>query len=98
MWGPTRRLSGNRSAGRGASAMGDAPPQPGIQHQGQGAVPGAQLNTYAQAIVNVAQLRGLVGLSTMLVIMEGFTTVGDGGQGAFVWNSLSASPDDNGVT
>ena len=73
-------------------------PSPGIQTQGQGAVSGPQLNSYVQAVNNVAQLRGLVGQGQMLVLMEGFNTQGDGGQGLFGWDTTSASPDDGGVT
>lgn len=69
-----------------------------VYQNGKNQVSGDAFNTFTQWCVNVAQLRGLVGLSNIMVYIEGFTTAGDGGQGPFYWNSGGTSPDDNGIT
>lgn len=74
-------------------------PQLSTYSNGQSsAVTGDQLNTFMQSGINVVGLRSFIGLSGMIVYMSGFTTSGDGGQGAFYWNSTGTGPDDNGIT
>ena len=62
--------------------------------QGIGSVTADLLNSYVRAVPNVAQLRGFIGLSSMVVFLEGFTIQGDGGQGLFGWNPNAVGPDD----
>lgn len=73
-------------------------PQLTVYQNGVNQVSGDQFNTFTQWCVNVAQLRNLVGVSNMLVYIQGFSVPNDGGQGNFYWNAGGTSPDDNGVT
>lgn len=56
------------------------------------------LNTFLQGCVNITQLRAFVGLSNMVVFVQGYVNPNDGGQGNFYWNSTGTGPDDGGVT
>ena len=73
-------------------------PNPAVQIQGQGAISADQANTYLQACTSVAQARGVIGLSNMMLYLEGISSPGDGGQGPFYWNGTSTAADDNGVS
>lgn len=70
-------------------------PNPGVQQQGLGAITADQANTYTQAVSSLAQLRSFSGVGQMLVTLEGYSAVGDGGQGWFVWSASSTGPDDS---
>ena len=72
-------------------------PQPTAFIQGQGTVSADNLNTFVQTVTNVPQLRTVIGLPGMQIILEGYTTQGDGGGGVFYWNVTSTGPD-NGTT
>jgi len=72
-------------------------PQLFAQIQGQGTVSADNLNTYTQWCVNITQLRAFIGLTGMMVFVEGSSSPGDGGQGLFYWNATSIGPD-NGTT
>ena len=65
--------------------------------QGQGAVSADALNTFAQTVVNLAQLRAFTGLSNMVCIVQGSVAPNDGGQGTYYYNSTSTAAD-NGTT
>lgn len=65
---------------------------------GLGAVNADNLNTFGQVCVNYAQLKGFIGLTSMQVYMQGFTSAGDGGQGNFVWVGTGTGTDDGGLT
>lgn len=51
-----------------------------------------------QAVPNIAALRSLAGASSPCVIVEGYTSSGDGGGGAFFYNSSDTTSSDNGAT
>ncbi len=72
-------------------------PQLFAQIQGQGTVSADNLNTYIQWCVNITQLRAFIGLTGMMVFVEGNSSPGDGGQGLYYWNATSIGPD-NGTT
>lgn len=72
-----------------------AAPQLTAQIQGQTLISGDRANTYVQWCSTAAQLRDFIGLSNMTVYMQGITAPGDGGQGAFSWDSTVTQPDDN---
>lgn len=61
-------------------------------------VSGDNLNTFAQVATNAANLRSFVGTTGIQVYMQGFSSIGDGGQGFFYWNSAGTAPDDSGIT
>jgi hypothetical protein len=65
--------------------------------QGQGSVDADQINSFVQAVVNIAALRNFSGVGQMLVFVEGAITVGDGGQGFYYWNATTAAAD-NGIS
>lgn len=69
-----------------------------VQAQGQASVSADQINTFVQSTFNVAMLRSFIGVDGMQVLMEGFVSMGDGGQGTFGWLSTSSATDDGGVT
>lgn len=73
-------------------------PSLAVQQNGVNQVSGDNYNTYQQFCVTVAQLKGFIGLSNMMVYVQGFSAALDGGQGTFYWNSSGIIPDDNGVT
>lgn len=73
-------------------------PSLSVQINGVSQVSGDNYNTYTQWCPNIATLRSFIGVSNMLVYLEGTSTPGDGGQGPFYWNATGTSPDDNGVT
>lgn len=61
---------------------------------GSGVVTGQQLNSYAQWCANITQLRGFVGLTGMVVMLQGITAAGDGGAGLFYYAQGSSYTDD----
>src|SRR5579872_53487 len=73
-------------------------PSNSIYVNGQGQLSGDQLNTFLQTATNVAALRNFPGTSGMVLELQGFSTINDGGQGLFYWNSSGTGPDDGGVT
>lgn len=70
-------------------------PQLSYWVQGQGAVGADDLNTWIQAALNAAQLRGFIGLDNMVVFLQGLIAVGDNYGGLFYWDGASTAPDDN---
>lgn len=64
-----------------------------VYQQGLGVVSADGLDTFVQTVVNVAALRSFTGISNMQVFLLGTNTPGDGGQGAFYFNSTSTSAD-----
>lgn len=73
-------------------------PQNQTWAQGQGSVPGDFLNTAVQTVANVAGLRAFIGLDQMEILLQGFVSMSDGGQGAFGYDADSSATDDGGVT
>lgn len=73
-------------------------PQLTAYQNGVNQVSGDQLNTFVSWCQTVAQLRGFIGLTGMMVALEGFSSSLDGGQGQFYWNPTGNAPDDGGVT
>lgn len=65
-----------------------------IAIQGQGSVSADNLNTYSQTCDTIAQLRAFVGAPGVQVYIRGLVSVGDGGQGAFVWVANVTGTDD----
>lgn len=65
---------------------------------GQGQVSADNLNTFMQTCNIASDLRAFAGTLGVEVYMRGFTAIGDGGQGAFYWNTGSTAPDDGGIT
>lgn len=66
---------------------------------GVGNISGPQANSFVQNAQNVAQLRAFVGVTPLVVFLEGYVTPGDNGQGNFYWNASAVNPvDDGGVT
>ena len=57
-------------------------------------VTGDQLNTFLQGVTVVTSLRAFVGVVGMTIYLQGITTSGDGGAGAFWWNPASVAADD----
>jgi hypothetical protein len=72
-----------------------AAPVNGYTTQGQTVLGGDLVNTFAQWTTTANQLRGFVGLSNMLVFLEGVAAPNDGNGGVFYWNGSSTAPDDN---
>ena len=64
---------------------------------GSGQVSGDNLNTLVSSCDNVAQLRAFTGLPGIEVYVRGFSSINDGGQGHFYWNT-AAGLVDNGTT
>jgi hypothetical protein len=75
-----------------------AAPLPTVFFQGLSSVGADNLNTFIQTAVNVAQARQVIGLSNMVLNVQGTTSPNDGGQGFFWYNSTVVATDDNGVT
>lgn len=74
-----------------------AVPTLSVQRPGVGAVSADVLNTYVQVCDVISRLRTFTGLTNMMVFVESYTTIGDGGAGPFVWNPTSTAAD-NGTT
>ena len=72
-------------------------PAPAVTYQGQGVLNADLVNTFVQTVVNIAALRGFVGLNNMVCIVQGSTAPNDGGQGTYYYNSSSTATD-NGTT
>lgn len=72
----------------------NVPPLLTVFANGTGVVLDAQLNTFVQSGIVVANLRNFVGLTGMVCYLTGTTTSGDGGAGNFYWNSSSTATDD----
>lgn len=72
-------------------------PSNSVQQQGGGSVSADQINTWIQGCLTLADARNFIGVSNMLMYLEGFVAQGDGGQGVFYWSS-TATGDDGGVT
>jgi len=68
------------------------------QQQGVTSLSADYLNTLVAGGAYLADLRGYPGLFRQTVYMIGYTAVGDGGEGNFVWNATSITADDGGVT
>jgi hypothetical protein len=73
-------------------------PLPSVFIQGLGSCSADNLNTFVQTVVNVAGARNFIGLSNMVMNLQGYVAPNDGGQGLFYWFSGAGSVDDNGVT
>jgi hypothetical protein len=69
-------------------------PAPQAYVQGQGAASADGLNTFEQVLTNFAMAATFIGLPGMQIFVQGFVEPGDGGQGPFYWNPLSAGPSD----
>lgn len=66
-----------------------------VQIQGMGAVTADNCNTFTQGTYAVTDLANFVGVQGMRVLVDGFTTPGDGGAGVFWWNTgLSGATSD----
>lgn len=66
--------------------------------QGMGVVSADLLNTFCQVCQNLSQLRQFVPGDNIGVLVQGFSTPGDGGAGPFWWNASAVSAnftDDN---
>jgi hypothetical protein len=61
-------------------------------------VTGDGLNTFAQICQNVADARGFIGTQGMAMLLLGFVTPDDGGDGTFAWSPTGTAPDDGGIT
>lgn len=68
-----------------------------VQAQGQGAVSADQANTWGQTCDNLGQLRDFVGVSSMWLLLKGYSAPADGGQAFYRWDSNATGPD-NGTT
>lgn len=79
-------------------SVSQVPPALNVSANGIGAILDGNLNTFCQGGAAVADLRNFVGLSNMCVWLVGTTSLNDGGQGMFAWNSSSIAADDAGVT
>lgn len=67
--------------------------------QGLGVVNADNLNSFVSNIDTVAALQvSGAALNGMVVVLQGFTSPGDGGGGLFWYNVTSTAPDDGGVT
>ena len=74
-------------------------PTNSVASNGVGVVSDEQLNSYLQVGGVVADLRAFGNaLTGMSCFLQGYTTVGDGGAGLFVWDPSAIATDDNGVT
>jgi hypothetical protein len=73
-------------------------PSHAVQVDGQGPVTADQLNSFIQTCSNVSDARGFVGVSGMLMYLNGYISSGDGGQGMFFWNAGGSAADDGGLT
>lgn len=73
-----------------------------VNIQGLGQVSSDNLNTFLQGADNVAALRQFIGSAPngiiVTVYVRGQTTINDGGQGTYYWNSGAVNPVDNGLT
>ncbi len=69
-----------------------------VQYNGITQVSADNLNSYLQFDIAVSQLRSFVGITNMMVYLQGFSSAGDGGQGVFYWNAANAATDDGGLT
>ena len=65
---------------------------------GVGVILDDQANTWVQGGCLLANLRNFVGVSSMTVIMLGYTAPGDGGAGCFFWQNGTSFVDDGGLT
>jgi hypothetical protein len=72
-------------------------PLPAVSQRGVGAVSADLLNSFVQNVSSLAQLRGLVGLTGMVIYLQGTVSPSDGGQGFYVYNASSTATD-NGTT
>lgn len=75
-----------------------AAPSNVVNQNGISQVSADNLNTYVQFDITVSQLRSFIGITNMMVYVQGFTSATDGGQGMFYWNSTSNATDDGGLT
>jgi hypothetical protein len=73
-------------------------PSHAVQVDGQGPVTADQLNSFIQTCSNVSDARGFIGVSGMLMYLNGYISAGDGGQGMFFWNAGGSAADDGGLT
>lgn len=69
-----------------------------VYQDGVGTVDGDGLNTFLQAVTNVASAQAFTGTVGMTIWLQGTSVANDGGQGPFYWNATSTAPDDNGAT
>jgi hypothetical protein len=72
-------------------------PLPAVFVQGLAVVSSDNLNTFVQTVTNFAQLRTFTGLTSMLAIVQGGASPGDGLGGTF-WYSAASVATDNGAT
>lgn len=73
-------------------------PNPTVNIQGQGAVNADQFNGFVQTCTNVAMAKSIVGLSNMVLYIQGYLVAQDGGAGSFYWNATSTANDDGGIS
>ena len=71
---------------------------PVVAVQGQAVVTADNLNTFVQGCLNVGAARSVTGVTGQLIYLQGYSTLGDGGQGVFVYSASSVATDDGGVT
>lgn len=69
-------------------------PENKVMVQGQTVASADYLNTLVQWVPDVNTLRTFIGSATMTVVLLGFNTLNDGGQGTYTWNDISTAPDD----
>lgn len=65
-----------------------------VQQQGQGVQNADQMNTNVQAVTSLTALRDFTALGSMMIYLQGYSSPGDGGQGAFYFNANATGPDD----
>lgn len=73
-------------------------PSLAVQVNGLNAVSADNCNTYQQTCNIASDLRAFIGVSGVQVYMRGQSSIADGYQGIFYWNTSGVSADDNGLT
>ncbi len=72
-----------------------AAPELTVSQQGVGVVDSDLLNTFLQGCDTLAELQAFVGAPGLQVYLRGYFAPGDGGQGAFYWNTTATGPGNN---
>ena len=69
-------------------------PENKVMVQGQTVASADYLNSLVEWVPDLNTLRTFIGTSSMTVVLLGFQTINDGGQGTYTWNDNSTAPDD----